>query len=197
MRSISILGCGWLGKPFAIELARSGYTVAGSSSQEATLQEIASGGVKPFMLKFDPHPIGVDYADFFQSDILIITIPPKRKAGLTTAYLEQLQHVVQEAQRGAVSYMVFISSTAVYPDLNRIVYEEDAAADSYLTEAENIVTAASGMQTTVIRFGGLIGPGRHPGRFLAGKQDVAGRTSPVNMIHQQDCIGIIHAIVKQ
>ncbi|WP_333818836.1 SDR family oxidoreductase [Ohtaekwangia sp.] len=195
MHSVSILGCGWLGKPLGVALLRSGYTVLGSVTQQEKLAAIAETGIEPCLLKFDPQPAG-DYSRFFQSEILIISIPPRRKTGLTTVYLEQLQNVVQEAQRGTISHIVFISSTAVYPDLNRIVYEDDAAVDSYLTEAEKIVIT-SGIQTTVIRFGGLIGAGRHPGRFLAGKQEVPGRTSPVNMIHQEDCIKIIQAVVER
>lgn len=48
-----------------------------------------------------------------------------------------------------------------------------------------------------IRFGGLIGPERHPGRFFAGKQNIANGLAPVNLIHLDDALrvietGIIH-----
>jgi nucleoside-diphosphate-sugar epimerase len=42
------------------------------------------------------------------------------------------------------------------------------------------------MGLTIIRPGGLIGPGRHPGLFLTGRREVRNGGSVVNMIHQLD-----------
>jgi hypothetical protein len=46
-----------------------------------------------------------------------------------------------------------------------------------------------------VRFGGLIGADRNPARFLLkSTQPIA--NAPVNLIHQDDCIGILSAIVE-
>lgn len=197
MKSISILGCGWLGKPLAIELITSGYRVSGSTTQESKLSELDSLGINPFLIKFDPQLSRSDYHEFFQTDILIISIPPRRKSGQTHVYLEQMNNVVREILKGSISTILFISSTSVYADGDRIVKENDADPNSYLVQAENILRDQTEFKTTVIRFGGLVGQGRNPGRFLAGKKDVQGGNHPVNVIHQQDCIGIIKAIIEQ
>jgi nucleoside-diphosphate-sugar epimerase len=42
----------------------------------------------------------------------------------------------------------------------------------------------------------LLGKDRNPGKFLAGKKDIQGGNHPVNVIHQQDCIGIIKSIIE-
>jgi len=55
----------------------------------------------------------------------------------------------------------------------------------------------SQVQTTVLRFAGLIGYDRMPGRFLSGKRDVKNGNAPVNLIHRDDCIQIIFEIIKQ
>ncbi len=52
-------------------------------------------------------------------------------------------------------------------------------------------------QTTVIRFGGLIGPGRHPVNFLSGKKQIKDPNAPINLIHQEDCIGIILKVLEE
>ena len=39
-----------------------------------------------------------------------------------------------------------------------------------------------------VRFAGLIGPARPPGRFLAGRTDLAGGERPVNLVQQIDCL---------
>ncbi len=197
MKSISILGCGWLGKPLAVELIKSGYRVSGSTTQENKLHEFKSLGIKPFLIKFDPQLSGSDYHEFFQTDTLIISIPPKRKSGQTDVYIEQMNNVVQEVLKGRISNVLFISSTSVYADGDRVVTEIDADPSSYLVQAENILQDQTKFKTTVIRFGGLVGPGRNPGKFLAGKKDVQGGNHPVNVIHQQDCIGIIKAVTEQ
>ncbi len=197
MKSLSILGCGWLGKPLAVELIKSGYHVSGSTTQENKLDEFKSLGIKPFLIKLDPQLSGYDYHEFFQAEILIISIPPKRKSGQTDVYLDQMNNVVQEVLKGSISNVLFISSTSVYADGDRIVTEIDADPDSHLIQAENIFLDQDKFKTTVIRFGGLVGQGRNPGRFLAGKKDVQGGNHPVNVIHQEDCIGIINAIIEK
>ena len=50
------------------------------------------------------------------------------------------------------------------------------------------------MDCTIVRLAGLIGPGRMPGNFLAGKQNVPGGDQPVNLIHLDDAVGILSAI---
>ncbi len=52
-------------------------------------------------------------------------------------------------------------------------------------------------QTTVIRFGGLIGPGRHPVNYLANKTGIKNPKAPVNLIQQEDCIEIINQIIQK
>jgi nucleoside-diphosphate-sugar epimerase len=51
--------------------------------------------------------------------------------------------------------------------------------------------------TAVLRFAGLIGPGRHPARFLAAKKGVPAPNAPVNLIHLDDCCGIIETIIEK
>ena len=48
-----------------------------------------------------------------------------------------------------------------------------------------------------MRFGGLYGGSRNPVTFLAGRKDLSNGNAPVNLIHRDDCIGILMAIIKQ
>jgi len=43
----------------------------------------------------------------------------------------------------------------------------------------------------------LYGGSRNPVRFLAGRKDLNNGTAPVNLIHREDCIGILKAIIGQ
>ena len=50
---------------------------------------------------------------------------------------------------------------------------------------------------TILRFSGLFGYDRVPGRFFANKTNVPNGKAPINMIHQDDCIGLINAIIEK
>ncbi|MFB6305982.1 MAG: SDR family NAD(P)-dependent oxidoreductase, partial [Flavobacteriales bacterium] len=71
-----------------------------------------------------------------------------------------------------------MSSTSVYPALNRTIRENDAKAPEKesgkaLLNAEQLLNQETQWQTTVLRFCGLIGHNRHPGRFLTGKKSLS------------------------
>lgn len=197
LKSISILGCGWLGKSVGIELIKSGYRVLGSTTQLGKMEEIQAVGIKPVLLKFDPQLSDSTDHEFFQGNTLIISIPPKRKSVSTDIFLEQMKEVIVEALKGNVSSILFISSTSVYPNVNAIVMEEDAESNAYLVKAEKLFKTEIKFKTTILRFGGLVGKDRHPGRFLTGKKDLSGGNHVINIIHQHDCVAIIKSIIQQ
>jgi nucleoside-diphosphate-sugar epimerase len=111
-------------------------------------------------------------------------------------YLERMKTLSDYLLATAVKYVLFVSSTSVYPDVPKEMYERDADVDSYLVRAERYFLEHLSVKTTVLRFGGLIGPGRHPGKFLAGKTGLSGAHHPVNVIHQQDCTSIIIKVLE-
>lgn len=201
MKSVSILGCGWLGLPLGDYLCTKGYRVKGSTTQPDKLQKLKAAGIAPYHLVLNPE-LGTDPRDFFDADTLLINIPPRNRDGRTDFHQQQLM-AIREAAKGQTQHIVFISSTAVYPANNQEVCESDASSSCLsrggiaLLEMEKLFTNDKDFETTVVRFGGLYGPDRHPGRFLAGKQGLSGGDSPINMIHLDDCIGVIHAILSK
>ena len=96
--------------------------------------------------------------------------------------------------------IVFISSIGVYGDHNGIVNEKTLPlpgkqAGESLLSAEAFLQGCSSFSTAIIRFGGLVGPGRYPGNFFAGKTDIPNGLAPVNLIHLVDCIAISEKII--
>lgn len=65
-----------------------------------------------------------------------------------------------------------------------------------LVEAENIFLNDKSLQTTILRFGGLIGPNRHPITMLSGKKGLSNGNEPVNLIHLNDCIHLIKTVLE-
>lgn len=73
----------------------------------------------------------------------------------------------------------------------------DENADSELLHIETLFRANPNFATTILRLSGLVGYSRHPGNFFANGKLVQHADAPVNLIHRDDCIGIIDAIIDQ
>ncbi len=202
METISILGCGWLGLPLADYLIGKGYKLKGSTRTRSELEVIKSHGIEPFYLVLDPDLRGDNVDDFFNCDVLVVNFPPERRDDIAEYHTSQIRSLIARIESSPLTKVLFVSSTSVYPDLGREVSEDDDAPPEKpsgiaLLEAERLFRLSSRFETTIIRFGGLIGYDRMPGRFLAGRKGITGGNAPVNLIHRDDCLGIIHRIIER
>ena len=199
--NISILGCGWYGSALAKAFIAEGIPVKGSTTSPAKLNELALMGIEPYLVDFSPGRENYDDA-FFDCDVLWIAIPPKSRGGEGAVFIDKIKAIIKAIKQHAVQKVVFISSTGVYADSNQHVNETtdpqpNTEAGRILLEAEDLFWAEDSFKTTIIRFAGLIGPARNPGRFFAGKKDIPNGDAPVNLIHLDDCIGLSKAILAK
>lgn len=203
--TISILGCGWLGLPLAEHLRDNSYQVKGSTTSPEKLELLSGKKITPFLLKLDPYLECDDCSDFWDADVLVLNIPPGRKReDVEQFHRKQIQAVINELKDSPIKFVIFISSTSVYPKNCGIVSEDETtkgkasrASGNALLRAENMLLKQNDFRTTVIRFGGLYGYDRHPAKYLAGKKNLKNGNAPVNLIHQKDCIGIIHKVIEK
>ena len=202
-KTISIIGCGWLGLPLGKLLKENGYTVKGSTTRTEKLPVLASKGIEPFLIKVGNVLEGENLNSFFQSDILIINIPPgRRRSDVETAHPKEIETIIDAAKKGANKKIVFISSIGVYGNSNAIVKEEDApnpesSSGKALEQIESFLLHETNFETTILRMAGLVGGDRKAGRFLAGKKEVKNGAAPVNLVHRDDCIQIIFQVLNQ
>ncbi|ACF44785.1 SDR family oxidoreductase [Pelodictyon phaeoclathratiforme] len=199
--TITILGCGWLGLPLAQALVKEGYSVKGSTTREEKLEALHDAGVEPWLVRLDPEVNGDDIVAFLQSDTLIVNIPPLRRDDIVEYHIEQFSSLIDALGQSPVRSVLLVSSTSVYPALNREVTEEDAVdpeslAGQALLLVEEMLMQESAFQTTVLRFGGLIGYDRNPAKYLATMAEIAHPDQPMNLIHRDDCIRIITEIIR-
>src|SRR4051812_22060381 len=180
--NISILGCGWYGSALGKALIADGMQVKGSTTSAAKMESLAALGIKPYIVNFLPGE-EIYNADFFDCDVLCIAIPPKSRSGEGAAFIDKIKGIVSAIKQFEIQNVVFISSTGVYADSNKHVNEEtdpqpNTEAGRILFEAETLLYAENSFKTTIIRFAGLIGPARNPGRFFAGKKEIANGDAP-------------------
>lgn len=210
MTQISILGCGWLGLPLAKKLIEKGHSVNGSTTSENKLSILESVAINPFLVELESEGVSESINDFLaNSEILIIDIPPKLRGNNTDTsnssrkiFVEKIQTLIPFIEKSTVKKVLFVSSTSVYGDENSIITEEtnpnpETESGKQLLLSEAILQDNQNFETTILRFGGLIGEDRHPVKFLAGKENLENPDAPVNLIHQNDCIGIIEEIINQ
>lgn len=197
---ISILGCGWFGLALAKVLLQEGFAVKGSTTSEAKLSVLTEAGIKPYLIQVDRRADQFDN-EFFDCDVLVVSIPPKMRSGEGDIFLQKINNIISAVNQYSVSQVIYISSTGVYGDWGAEVNEDsalrpDTENSQLLLQAEQHFTSKTQFKTSVVRFGGLVGPGRHPGRFFGGKKDIANGRAPVNLIHQIDAVGVVMAIIN-
>jgi nucleoside-diphosphate-sugar epimerase len=203
---IAVLGCGWLGLPLAHLLVKRGHTVNGSTTSPEKQALLERLDIAPYVFSVDPDgPLDSDAVrDFFEAEVLIVNIPPGRgRENLVERHTAQMEHVIAAAQQGSISRAILISSTSVYPSRGGVMTESDAevgqatrSSGEALLRVERL-WAASAIDTTVLRMGGLYGPGRHPARYLAGRKELGKANAPVNLIHLDDCLGLIQRCLER
>ena len=202
--TVAVLGCGWLGLPLAKALVAEGYAVNGSTTTPTQLLTLRDAGIRPYLLRLGPEFSQIDadslHALLAGADVLVLNVPPR--AAAAGAYPALLRPVGSAVAAAGVRHVLFVSSTSVYPNENRLMREGDAVsspdAPSDLLRAEGQFTPRWGQWlTTVVRLGGLFGPERPPGRFLAGRHGLQQGNAPVNLIHLDDCVGLLLHIIRE
>lgn len=199
-KTISILGCGWYGLELAKHLISKGYEVKGSTTSPTKLPQLQSEGIEPYLVSFHEQSIAYDDA-FFKSHTLVICIPPKRSSAEQASFPGKIREICKAANNNTIKNILFISSTSVYGDHNIELSETDepkpdTPSGKAMVIAEEIFRQQHSLKTTILRFGGLIGPGRDPGKFFAGKIDVPNGLAPINLIHLTDCVNISTHIIE-
>jgi len=179
-----MLGSGWLGLPLAERFVALGYRVKTSTTSASRLPVLPGD---PYLINIGSPSDNIDA--FLQSNTLIVNITAKD--------IDGFRWLVGKIEDSSIETVLFVSSTSVYPLDRAVVSESDGGElkDHPLFIIENLFRQSQKFRSTIVRFGGLIGAGRHPGRFFRGNKVVRNPDAGVNLIHLDDCLNIIDKIV--
>lgn len=200
--NIGVLGCGWLGLPLGNYLYNKGHKVFGSTTSTHKLDTLKANHIQPGILKLNKTGPEGDLSLFDKCEILIINIPPLRSSPEVVFYEEKILRLLDQLEESKLKHILFVSSTSVYGQEEKLLTENTrpkpiSESGKQLLNVEDVLINHIKWQNTIIRFGGLIGYNRMPGRFLAKKKNLKKGGSPVNLIHQDDCIEAIYQIINQ
>lgn len=116
-------------------------------------------------------------------------------------YLRVLANLLQQLVQAGCQRLIYIGSTAIYAPrlsaMKRTQRRRIRRAVSAIAEAEVLVRNSGIPAWCLIRAAGLIGPQRHPGHFLAGRDGGGDGLAPINLVHGEDVIGIVLAVLYQ
>ena len=196
---VGILGCGWYGIALAKRLIDQGIVVKGSTTSSGKLDILRAAGILPFLIRIDGTEADKTEPEFFNCDQLIVA--NNVKMDHLDNYLSKVRKTIRLIQNGSVDRVIFISSISVYGDHNQEVDENTLpkpgkGSGISLLEGEKLLLAQENLNCTILRFAGLVGPGRDPARFFAGKTGIPNGAAPVNLIHLEDCVGMTEKLLQ-
>lgn len=199
--TISIIGLGWLGLPLAEFLQHKGFSIKGSTRSLEKKAQIGRLGIQTDQLILNPGLESTFPPRLFETDLLFINIPPSRRTKPDDFHPRQIRYLRQVIRDFEIGKVVYVSATSVYPSQNQIARESDSLSaettgNPALWQAEQLLWEEKTYDLSVIRFGGLLGDDRVPGRYFSGKEKVPGHP-PVNYIHRKDAVSAIYWLIDQ
>lgn len=198
MKKVSIIGLGWLGMPLALALNQRGWQVQGTKTTDDGILTARRCQIDATKLIASPN-LECDVEELEQlmtADVVVITLPASHSYPQGEHYVQSVQNIVDSALAYGVKRVIFTSSTSVYGEQQGEVSELTpvqpvTATAKRLVELEQWLHELPGLEVDILRLAGLVGPDRHPGRFLAGKQGVKQGNHRVNLVHLDDVVSVI------
>ena len=187
----------------AQSLVAAGHQVLGTTTTPDNLAIMEAAGIQAHVLRlgaeFGTSAEALLHRLLCAADILVLNLPPR--AAAAGAYPTLLRPVHRAVAAAGTRHVLFVSSTSVYPNEPRLMREAEAlstrdAASDVLRAEGHFVPRYGQWKSTVVRLGGLIGPDRAPGRFLAGRRDLPQGNAPVNLVHLTDVVGVLSSIIE-
>ncbi|MBX7078943.1 MAG: hypothetical protein K1X88_07125 [Nannocystaceae bacterium] len=201
MAALAIIGCGWLGT--AIANAYRGELVATtrSGARPPELQpRIPVVGFDVLGATALPQPLA-------QARAWVVAIAPGPTQDRRALYVEGARRLGRWLP--ALARLVWLGSTSALPDVDGELGEDcfawpDDDRGRVQREAETVIDAAcadAGVPLSLLRLGGLYGPGRELARlYLRGEAPAAplpgdGMTA-TNLVHRDDAVAAVHAAIE-
>lgn len=196
MARVLIAGCGQLGNQLGRNLVNQGHEVFGI---RRNIDKISSP-IQPIEADlFSPLPELPTDIDFVY---YIVSAKTYNDLAYYKAYVLGLKHLIEALKGQSIKRLFFVSSSSVFgqSDGERVTEDSLAEAKNFssrrLLEGEEIAHNAP-FPATVIRFGGIYGPGRTHliDMVIQGKANCMEDVYS-NRIHSEDCVGMLEHLLQ-
>jgi nucleoside-diphosphate-sugar epimerase len=205
---VLIVGCGYVGLPLGVELARQGHEVFGLRRGADGEAAMSAAGLKPLI------------ADITKADELarlpgpfdwVVNTVSSTKGGeeeYRQVYLQGTRNLIEWLAPTPLKKFVYTSSTSVYGQADGSVVKESSptepasATSRLLVETEKLLLDATATQrfpSVILRVAGIYGPERGHLflQYLRNEARITGKGERIiNMIHRDDLVSVIIAALK-
>lgn len=195
---VAVIGAGWLGYPLCKALKTQGLEVATSKRSPEQVQKLVSEGLNAVAFQLgDSLPEALK-----QCDAYVVNIGAGRRKFERDNFTRKMLSLFQQCLDHPARRLLFISTTSVYGEADQ-VFTEDTPADPISDSArahvdlERYLQETFAEQCSILRLAGLIGEDRHPVYYLEGKKDVTAAHKKVNLVHRDDVISAISALLQK
>lgn len=171
---ISVIGLGWYGEPLAQELLKDGHKVSGTTRTKMKCLEFLKKGIPAEVLTPETTPT----EDLLDADIVILNIPP---------FKDELTWFKSWRWKKD-AWMIFVSSVSVENKPDSESAKELKAQEEWVKETFST--------WTIMRFGGLYGKERHPGKYLAGKKNIPEGDKPISLVSLEETIAMTKEVIE-
>ena len=153
----------------------------------------------PFSLQA---PISQQLASaLFAQRTLVLNIPSGRKQLVAGQFSDSMIQLIDRAFASGLEGLVFISTSSVYGHGDGVVNEMTLPAPNTQSGIEHAAIEqhirSHYTTATILRLSGLMGAERHPVTYLSGRQSINNGEQRVNLIHLDDVISAITAILEK
>jgi nucleoside-diphosphate-sugar epimerase len=200
MDATLIAGCGFVGSELASRLLADGHEVYGLRRNTSKLPP----GTNPVSVDLRSNEAFGGLPNRLDAVVFAAAPDESSDESYKAVYVDGLQRVVSAVASITTpqTRLILVSSTAVYAQSQgehvdeRSPTEPTRFSGRRLLESE-AVARGSGMTTTVVRFGGIYGPGRTGlvDRVYSGTAKLSAEPSFTNRIHRDDCAGAIRHLL--
>lgn len=189
MKKIGIIGYGWLSERISAIISEH-YEIFATTTTEEKAERLNAENLHTEVVCFPDYQLIEPYPKWSvleNLDVLIITIPISGKSCCVSSLYNRIQNL--SLFIGDFKGQMFLmSSTGVYPDMEKEFTEEEVPVEK--VSGERMVRNKY-PQVNILRLGGLMGDNRLLKNYNVGNLDFA-----VNHIHYKDIAGILLKMIE-
>ena len=149
------------------ESLKHSHEIYGTTRSSEKKKQLSDNGLNVSVLSYPQPPNEV----ILDSEIIILNIPP----------FEGELEWFKSWNLDRNIWMIFISSTSK----KEILLKQEEWVQAHFNT------------WTILRFGGLVGGNRRPGKYLAGKKNLPGRFWPVKLLDRDDAISFTRKVIDE
>ncbi|MEM7770432.1 MAG: NAD-dependent epimerase/dehydratase family protein [Cyanobacteria bacterium P01_A01_bin.37] len=195
-----VVGCGYVGKAVAAEWVKQGLEVTVTTTTPERIPELDAIAHHAIVLRADDSD--ALHRALSNHDAVLLSIGAPNRDAYEQTYLNTAKSLASVLSHTSVQHVAYTGSCAIYGDQGgRVVNEETAIAPitphhHVLATTEQILlgTATPDQPVSVLRLGGIYGPGRSLVRIFgraAGTTRPGDGAEPSNWTHLDDIVGAI------